>query len=108
MYKFSDKILEGSGHKPLECRWGITVTHLYDTALECTKNHGECGFIHIFRLNASLLICLYSLVQIDAISPHDTVCVIGLGGGGGGIAFFSHTCLLCLGLNGSPATFVII
>ena len=63
MYEFSDKISEGSGHKPLECRWGIKVTHLYDTALECTKYCGEHGFIQILRLNASLLIGL-SHVQL--------------------------------------------
>ena len=58
MYEFSDEILKSNGHKLLKCRWGITVTHLYDMTLEHTKDHGECGFIHIFRLNMSLLISL--------------------------------------------------
>ena len=63
MYEFSNEISEGSGHKPLECRWGITVTHLYDMALECNEYCGECGFIHVFRLDVSFLISL-SHVQL--------------------------------------------
>ena len=31
---------------------------MYDTALEHAKDCGERGFIHVFRLNASLLISL--------------------------------------------------
>ena len=58
MYEFSDKIFECTGHKSLECRWCIAVTHLHHTPLECSKYHGECGFMHIFRLNARLLISL--------------------------------------------------
>ena len=61
---------EGSRHKLLKCWWGITVTHLYDIALECAEYCGECGFIHIFRLNASLLISL-SHVQFG---PESSLC----------------------------------
>ena len=50
MYKFSYKILE--------CGWSITVSHLYDTALECAKHSSKRSFIHVFRLNASLFISL--------------------------------------------------
>ena len=58
MYKFSDEILECNGHKLLECGWGVTVSHLYDTALEHAKYSKECSFIHIFRLNVNLFISL--------------------------------------------------
>ena len=58
MYKFSNDVSESNSHKPLECGCGITVTHLYDTAVEHAKNGGEHGFIHIFRLNMSLLVSL--------------------------------------------------
>ena len=58
MYEFSNEMLENNGHKLLKCRWGITVTHLDNMTLECPKNRQECGFIHIFRLNASFLISL--------------------------------------------------
>ena len=58
MYEFFNKILECSGHKSLECRWCIAVTHLYHMALECSKYCGEHGFMHVFRLDASLLISL--------------------------------------------------
>ena len=63
MDEFSYKISESNGHKLLKCRWGITVTHLYDATLECSKDCGEHGFIHVFRLNKSLLISL-SHVQL--------------------------------------------
>ena len=58
MYKFSDEVSESNSHKLLECRWGITVPHLYGSALEHAKYGGECGFIYVFRLNVSLFITL--------------------------------------------------
>ena len=70
MYKFSDKILKCSSHKLLECRWCIAVTHLYHMALECSKYCGERGFMHIFRLNASLLISL------SQFGPESSSCYI--------------------------------
>ena len=43
---------------------------MYNTALEHSKDCGECGFIHIFRLNMSLLISL-SYVQFGPeLSSH--------------------------------------
>ena len=62
MYKFSDEVLASNSHKLLKHEWGIKITHLYHMALESAKDHGESSFIHIFRLNASLLISL-SYVQ---------------------------------------------
>ena len=58
MYEFSDEILESNGYKPLKCRWGVTVSQMYDMALGHPKYGGKCGFIHIFRLNMSLFISL--------------------------------------------------
>ena len=70
MYEFSNKILEYSSHKSLECRWCIAVTHFYHTALECSKYCGERGFMHVFRLNASLLISLSHVQLRPESSPH--------------------------------------
>ena len=67
MYKFSDEISRSNSHKPLECRWGITVTHLDNMTLEYSKYCQEHGFIHIFRINGSLLINL-SHVQFGPVS----------------------------------------
>ena len=70
MYKFSDEILECNGHKPLECGWGVTVSHLYDMALEHAKYSRECGFIHIFRLNESWFISLGHVQFGPEMSSH--------------------------------------
>ena len=56
MDKFSNVVSECGSHQPLECGWGITLSHLYYLALKSTEYCGECGFAHILGLYAHLLI----------------------------------------------------
>ena len=56
MDKLSNVVSECGSHQPLECGWGITVSHLYYSALKSAEYCGEHGFAHVLRLYAHLLI----------------------------------------------------
>ena len=77
MDEFSDIVLECGGHQLLECGWGITVSHLYYSALKCAEYFGECGFAHVLRLYARLLIS-FSHVQFGPESSMHNVVPNGI------------------------------
>ena len=73
MDELSDVVLECGGHQPLECGWGITVSHLYYLALKIAEYCGEHGFVHILRIYAHLLISFCHVQFGPESSMHNVV-----------------------------------